>query len=103
MRIADLEEYISRIKSEQFLGERFVLYVLFTISSSPIWVNLHICVVWGISMPKLFTFDPAEFPFRCRLLDCHFGAKIHEDLKEHTIEKHPFVTKELDTEAKMRF
>ena len=42
-----------------------------------------------ICMPKLFTFDPAEFPFRCRLLDCHFGAKIHEDLKEHTIEKHP--------------
>ena len=40
-------------------------------------------------MPKLFTFDPAEFPFRCRLLDCHFGAKLYGELQEHTIEKHP--------------
>ena len=42
-----------------------------------------------ICMPKLFTFDPAEFPFRCRLLHCKFGAKLYRELEEHTIENHP--------------
>ena len=38
---------------------------------------------------KYFTFDPVKYPFRCRLLYCHFGAKRNEDLNEHIMEKHP--------------
>ena len=38
---------------------------------------------------KYFTFDPVKYPFRCRLLYCHFGAKRNEELNEHIMEKHP--------------